>query len=327
VRAQLAVWNAGTAAIAVGVPAGLTPLTAAGGALLVAGLLLFALALRAMERRSLQRAPWAARWYRAAACSLAVGAGLGPLIAAGVPWPHGSLLAAHLVLNVGGWFGTAIVGTLHTLYPSLLATRLRHPRLQPVAFGAWTAGIATLAAGSAWDADAAAVAGWALLLAAAAVLLGNLAASARAAERRPTAAVIVGAGQALLVSALALGLAVTIASGAGAALVGPHRVAVGALAVGGWVALTVAGSMLHLLALMARVRRLDRPAARPAERVPVLASGAVVAGAAALAAARLWDADGPATVAGAVLAVGLAVLGVRIALLAIRAVRVAPLRL
>jgi hypothetical protein len=31
------------------------------------------------------------------------------LLARGVSWPHGSLLGAHLALNIAGWLGTAIV--------------------------------------------------------------------------------------------------------------------------------------------------------------------------------------------------------------------------
>lgn len=70
VAAQLAVWNAGTVLVAVGVPTATTALVDAGGLLVAAGLALFGGALRAMQRRSLQRARWAVRWYQAcAACS------------------------------------------------------------------------------------------------------------------------------------------------------------------------------------------------------------------------------------------------------------------
>jgi nitrite reductase (NO-forming) len=328
VRAQLAVWNAGVLAVAVGVPAGLTALSGVGGALLLAGLALFAAALRAMQRRSLQRAPWAARWYLAAALALAGGALLGPVIAAGVAWPHGSLLATHLVLNLGGWFGTAIVGTLHTFYPSLTSTRLRRPRLEPVTFAAWTSGIAMLAAATAFQVHLAAVAGWALLLGATLLLATNLVASAHAAERHPPPAVLVGAGQALLVCAAAVGLIVTAASGASAALLGPDRVLVALPAMAGWIGLTVAGSLLHLLALMARVRRLDRAAGPPRrDRLPLAAGGAIVAGVVTVAAAHGFDLDALKPPAAVILAAGYATLAVRIIALAARAVRAAPLRL
>jgi nitrite reductase (NO-forming) len=330
VRLQLALWNGGAAAIAVGVPLEIAALTGAGGALVIAGLAAFARSLRAMGRRSLQHAPWAARWYLTGAAWLAVGAALGPLLAAGTPWSHGSLLAAHLTVNIGGWFGSAIVGTLHTFYPSLTGTRLAHPRLQPPAFAAWTAGIGLAAAGAAFDVQAAAVAGWTLLLAAAALLGTNLAASARSAERRPPAARIVAAGQALLAAALVAALAVTAADGASAALTGPDRALVFVLAVAGWVGLTVAGSLLHLLALMAHVRRLALGGGRPpaSERVALAGACVVVCGLLGAAVVHLTGAGDPAAaVARAVAAAGYAALGARIAVLAIRAVRAAPLRI
>ena len=62
VAAQLAVWNAGTILVAVGVPTGSVALIEAGAALIGAGLILFAWGLAWMKRRSLQRAPWALRW-------------------------------------------------------------------------------------------------------------------------------------------------------------------------------------------------------------------------------------------------------------------------
>ncbi len=117
--AQLAAWNVGTMLVAVGVPTATSGLVDGGGALIAAGLVLFAAALRGMQRRSLQRAPWALRWYQASAVCLGVGALAGVLMARDTPWPYGSLLGAHLALNLGGWFGTAIIGTLHTFFPSL----------------------------------------------------------------------------------------------------------------------------------------------------------------------------------------------------------------
>src|SRR4051794_1183561 len=66
-RAQLVAWNAGTVFVAIGVPTGVTWVTEAGGALVALGLVLFAAALYSMQRRSLQRARWAVRWYQACA--------------------------------------------------------------------------------------------------------------------------------------------------------------------------------------------------------------------------------------------------------------------
>jgi nitrite reductase (NO-forming) len=328
VRAELVAWNAGVLAIAVGVPAEVPALTAAGGTLILAGLAVFAHALRAMRRRSLQRAPWATRWYLAAAAFLSAGAALGPLMAAGVAWPRGSLLGAHLALNFGGWFGAAIVGTLHTFYPSLTGTRAAWPRLQPATFVLWCGGVTTLAAGCAFGALVAAIAGWALLLAAGGLLCATLLASAWRATQHSQPALIVGTAQLLLPSALVAGLAVTASEGAAAAaLTGDGRLVVAVPAVAGWIGLTVLGSLLHLLGLMARVRGRLRPTA-PSSRprlgqvlvalLAVLAVDAVVTGA-------LLELEALTAAGAAALAAIYALLGIRVLTTAVRAVRAAPI--
>ena len=325
-RAQLATWNAGVLAVAVGVPSGITALTGLGGTLVLGTLVLFAVALRTMERSSLQRAPWAARWYRAAALFLATGAVLGPLMAGGVGWTHGSLLGAHLALNLGGWFGTAIVGTLHTFYPSLTGTRLRWPRLQLPVFACWSGGIVAVALGCAIDGRVAAAAGWAALVAAAALLAANLLASTVRAERLSVPAALVGAAQLFLPAALIAGLVVTLDAGASAALLGDRRDVVAALAVPGWIGLTVAGSLLHLLGLMARVRAGGATSPVPVRPVLALAVASVaVLAVSALAAARAADAG--ETAATAAVALLYAALGARVLFLAVRAVRAAPVRI
>ena len=326
VRGQLGVWNCGTVAVAIGVRAGPVALTGVGGALLLVGLSLFALSLRGMRRRSLQRAPWATRWYLAAALFLAVGAALGPLMDEGVAWAHGSLLGAHMVLNLAGWFGTAIVGTLHTFYASLTATRLRHPRLQGPTFAAWTAGVAALALAAAFNSRYGALAGWTLLFAAAALLLVNLAGSLRAAERHPPAATLILGAQLAMGAAIVVAAALTVDGGATAALLGKDRVVVGGLAVAGWIGLTVVGSLVHLLTLMGRVRRLPAPTPPPGrERVALAAGGAVLAGLGAAAAAQLLGLD--ATPAALLIGAGYLGLVQRVAVLAVRAARAAPLRI
>jgi hypothetical protein len=65
------------------------------------------------------------------------------------PWLHwpalhlaflGGVSQLVLALNLAGRLGTAIVGTLHTFFPSLTQTRLRLPRLQAPTFVAWLFG-------------------------------------------------------------------------------------------------------------------------------------------------------------------------------------------
>jgi nitrite reductase (NO-forming) len=317
VAAQLACWNAGAILVAVGVPRGADAITEPGGILLTAALVLFVASLRGMQRRSLQQARWAVRWYLAAAGCLALGAAVGVLMARGTVWMHGSLLDAHLALNIGGWFGAAIVGTLHTFFPSLTQTQLRRPRLQGPTFALWIAGILALAAGAAWDDRVPAACGWLALLAAAALLGANLVASLRAAPG-PLAlpARLVALGQAFLPAALALGLACTLADGAAGPFTGSARAALAALLVAGWVGLTVGGSLLHLLAVLARVRGLRHALPHPRPARDALVTALAGAGIATLALSRV---DGLSTLdrpgAALVLATA-AVVGARIAALA-----------
>jgi hypothetical protein len=84
VRLQLGAWNAGTVLVAVGVPADVAPATIAGSVLLAIGLGAFVAGLDGLRRRSLQRAPWAVRWYEACAGFLGTGLLIGVLLATGV---------------------------------------------------------------------------------------------------------------------------------------------------------------------------------------------------------------------------------------------------
>ena len=328
VRAQSATWSAGTILVAVGVPTGASTLTDIGGAAVIVGLGLFATALWRLEQRSLQRARWAVRWYYAGAASLGLGAVLGILIARGIAWPYGSLLGAHLALNLVGWMGTAIVGTLHTFYPSLTHTLLSRPRLQGPTFAAWTLGVAALATGYALDAGGAIVLGWAGLAIAATLLAVNLGGCARAAQRPlGLSARLVGIAQAFLVAGLLVALAAIVVDGPDAPLYGTSRAVLAVLLLAGWVALTVAGSLLHLLSVLHRVRHLTRsmPAPRPGpdRLLTALAATAV----AALALSRvpgLQDLGAPAVIA---VVAAAAVIAVRILTLAAGAVRSAGLRL
>ncbi len=325
VRAELLLWNTATIAVAIGVPLRLIPLTGIGGTLLLAGLAVFAASLVGMRKRSLQTRPWATRWYLTAAAFLAVGATLGPLMAAESTWTHGSLLGAHLVLNLGGWFGTTVIGTLHTFYPSLTGTLLKHPRLQAPTFIAWTAGVVVLAVSAAFDLQAGGVTGWALLLAASILLAVNLVGSARTATQRSPALLVVSAGQLLLVGALVVGLASALRDGPLAALVGAQRATPTLLYIAGWIGLTVAGSLLHLLPLMGRVRALAGPAAEPSRMVVAVgAVSAVVVGLLLTATAGSGFAVGAGR---ALIVLGYLALAVRILPLAARAVRAGPLHI
>ena len=320
--AQLAAWNAGTLLVAVGVPTATSGLVDGGGALIAAGLVLFALGLRDMEQRSLQRSPWALRWYQASAACLGAGALLGVLMADGTTWPHGSLLGAHLTLNLGGWLGTAIIGTLHTFFPSLTQTQLRYPRLQHPTYLLWLLGIALLAVGAAFSRDAVLATGWIALLAAATLLAVNLLASLRSAVR-PLAlpARLLALAQAFLPAGLLVALIATLEIGATAPFTGPAGAAIAVLLLAGWIGLTVAGSLLHLLAILARIRNFTLPMPQPRPLRDRTLTATAGAGVAALALSRAPGLALLGAPAAAVTAAVAALLAIRVLALALRAAR------
>ncbi len=275
VRAELVSWNLGAILLAIAVPRSASTAVWLAVALLVLSLGLWGGAIGTMWRRSLRRSPWAVAWYCIGSLFLGFGLIAGSLLAHGIPWGHGNLLDAHMALMLAGWFGASIVGTLHTFYPSLTQTQLRYPRLQGVAFGSWGAGVAALAIGYGWALDTLAIMGWLALCVAALALLVNVAASLRGASQPLSlAARIVGVAQPFLLAALVVASVAAIEQGPGQALVGTTRATVGTLLVAGWIGLTVLGSLLHLLAVVVRVRggfAARMPAARP------LLDGAVAA--------------------------------------------------
>jgi nitrite reductase (NO-forming) len=324
-RLQLGSWNAGALLLAVAVPAGSAPASGVAAALLLAGLASYGRSLRSLERRSLQRAPWATRWYYAATAYVVAGVLAGAALASDVAW-GGRLLPAHLALNLAGWLGTTIVGTLHTFYPSLTGTVLRRPGLQAPTFASWVVGCAALTAGVAGDLPALALCGWSLLFVAALLLGVNVASSTKAAGK-PVAlpAQLVGIAQALLVAGVAAALVTALAAGAAAPLVGSERGPTAVLLLAGWIGLTVLGSLLHLLGVLLRARgRPPRDGAGPLDRALSAFAGAAVAGAALASAASLDAPLEPALVAA--LGLAYALVGARVLARAAAVLRDAPPR-
>ena len=65
------------------------------------------------------------RYYITAAALLPVGATLGTILARGLADPlHGQVRLAHASVNVLGWMGLTVLGTLVTLWPTMLRTRI-----------------------------------------------------------------------------------------------------------------------------------------------------------------------------------------------------------
>lgn len=276
VAAQITCWTAGAACVVTGVSTDADWLATIGVVLLLTTLLLYARSLAGLHSRSLQRAPWASRWYAASALWLVLGIAVGLMLTVHFAWSHGSLLGAHLAFNLGGWLGGAIVGTLHTFAPSLTQTRLRFPRLQPATFAFWSAGCGVTAIGYAFSLGALVLLGWSLLVVGAGLLATNLIASGSESKVPLTLpARLVIWSQAFLPLGLLFGL-VSAADHSLAPLFGDDRVTLAVLLLAGWVGLTVIGSMLHLLSVVVRVRDLGRPATTPNQlQDRLLASAAV----------------------------------------------------
>lgn len=224
IRAQLGCWNAGAILVALAVPAGWGRLVDLAVLLLLAGLAGYAAAFLVIRRRALREAPFASRWYLTGAAFLALGIVAGVALAHGAAWPHGNLLGAHMALNLAGWLGAAIIGTLHTFYPSLTRTQLPRPRLERWTFAAWVGGVGTLAAGYGWSLDALSVAGWIGLSLAALPLAVNVAGCIAAAPRPLSLpARLLGVAQGFLVAGTAVAALAAIVDGPSQVLVGSTR--------------------------------------------------------------------------------------------------------
>ncbi len=123
---RLAAFNIGVAVVVAGVLASQWPVVAAGAVLLGGAVLWHGAVLVGQLRRSLaSRFAPTVRYYLAAASLLPVGATLGVWLARGLADPlHEQVRTAHMAVNVLGWIGLTVLGTLVTLWPTVLRTRI-----------------------------------------------------------------------------------------------------------------------------------------------------------------------------------------------------------
>lgn len=149
VRLRAGLMVAGVAAIAVGVPRGLSWLTALGGAsFLIAMALLGHVLWRAWHRSLLRRHPVPMAAYGSAIGFVLVGGLLGALLGTGVvgPGAWAAVRRVHLTLNVLGFASLTVVGTMVTLLPTLLRAKIP-PWRGRLTVGLLAAGPALLALG------------------------------------------------------------------------------------------------------------------------------------------------------------------------------------
>lgn len=123
---RLILLNAGIAVVVLGVPTGWWPVAAAGGVLIVAELAWHITVLVRMARGALpSRFAIAVRYYILASLFFPVGITLGVLLAHGLADPsYEHVLVAHTMTNLLGWVGLSVEGTLLTLWPTVLRSRM-----------------------------------------------------------------------------------------------------------------------------------------------------------------------------------------------------------
>lgn len=124
--ARLLTLLVGTTLVLIGVPTALWPLTVVGALVVSVAVLWHGVQLWRRLRRALPgRFRITLHYYLAAAVMLPVGATLGTLLALGTgDESHGRLLVAHSMVNLLGWVGLTMTGTLLTLWPTMLRTRI-----------------------------------------------------------------------------------------------------------------------------------------------------------------------------------------------------------
>ncbi|WP_052207579.1 hypothetical protein [Sinomonas humi] len=126
---RLTLLNVGSASAMAGVVLAVWPLTVGGAAAVGTASAWHGTAILARARRALpSRFASTVRYYLASCAVLPFGAAAGAtlaLVGDGAPeeW-HARILVAHESLNVFGWVGLAVLGTLVTLLPTMLRTRV-----------------------------------------------------------------------------------------------------------------------------------------------------------------------------------------------------------
>ena len=123
---RLVLVNGGTVVVVIGVLADLWPITAAGAVLVATAVIWHGISLLTKLRHALgSRFAHTIRYYIAAACFLPLGAVLGTLLSHGFADPtHAQVKMSHALLNILGWMGLTIIGTLVTLWPTMLRTKM-----------------------------------------------------------------------------------------------------------------------------------------------------------------------------------------------------------
>lgn len=248
---RLVLANGAAVLVLVGVPSGTWPITALGSAALVTAVVWHGASLVQRMRRSLPGAfGRTVRYYVCAAALLAIGATLGALAALAGTGPH--LTLAHALVNLLGWVGITIAGTVVTLWPTVLRTRAHDHAATGAARALPLLGVGTVvaAAGGGFSIIALILVGIALYLAGVVIIAISLVHAAVQSPPRSVAALSMGAGMAWWIATLGwLFVTLTVALSAGADSAEAARSAFAAVPflVAGFVAQVLIGALSYLL--------------------------------------------------------------------------------
>ena len=203
---RLALFNLGVLAVAVGVPGGWWPPTVAGAvAVGIAVVLHVASLVRGLRGRFSSRFAPTVRYYVVAGSLLPVGAALGTWLARGLADPLDTRVrVAHVAVNLLGWVGLTVLGTLVTLWPTMLRTRIdeRVERSSRAALPVLVLGLGLVGLAAWADRPAAVAAGLLTYLAGALWLVAPMVRAARAKPPASFATWSVAAGVAWLFGGL-----------------------------------------------------------------------------------------------------------------------------
>ncbi|WP_273651678.1 multicopper oxidase domain-containing protein [Cellulomonas fimi] len=252
--ARLAAHTLGAVLVVAGLLASVWALVVAGGVLVAAGAVAHVVVLARQGRGALpSRFGPMVRYYVAASALLPVGVTLGVLMARGdlADEAHGRAYVAHVALNLLGWVGLTVLGTLVVLWPTVLHARIdeRAEKAAPRALPVVLAGIAVLGAGSATGRRPLVGVGCLVVVAGVAVIARSMVDQARTAAPRTYAAWTVGAAVLWLVGCTLAYGAIVATAPSWAAAVDDVKVLVAPFAVG-FAAQVLVGSLSYLLSVV-----------------------------------------------------------------------------
>lgn len=123
---RLILLNAGTLIVIIGMVVDVWALVLIGAIAVATAVIWHGLTLWVQSRTALaSRFASTLHYYLSAAVMLPIGVALGVILAFGVgsEW-HARLVAAHALINLLGWIGLTVIGTLVTLWPTMLRTKI-----------------------------------------------------------------------------------------------------------------------------------------------------------------------------------------------------------